>query len=150
MEKTLMLLTRKSIISAISIKVMEPVLNLKPKPSWVLQKWEKKCPRFVLTSMIFGTQLDNFLHKHTETAEAIRSKILQAEKERKELCIRKLAKERAKKASLHNKKLRDCRIHLGDLKKDRRLESTIFITEEIQPVDQSLSQGMSILKQCLV
>ena len=77
-----------------------------------------------------GTQLDNFLHKNSETTEAIRRKILQAEKERKELSgIRKLAKERAKKASLHNKKLRDCRVHLGDLKKDRRLESTIFITE---------------------
>jgi topoisomerase-4 subunit B len=77
-----------------------------------------------------ATQLDNFLHKNTETAEAIRRKIMQAEKERKELSgIRKLAKERAKKASLHNKKLRDCRVHLGDLKKDRRLESSIFITE---------------------
>ena len=77
-----------------------------------------------------STQLDNYLHKNTEAADAIRSKILQAEKERRELSgIRKLARERAKKASLHNKKLRDCRVHLGDLKKDRRLESTIFITE---------------------
>ena len=77
-----------------------------------------------------STQLDNYLHKNTEAANAIRSKILQAEKERRELSgIRKLARERAKKASLHNKKLRDCRVHLGDLKKDRRLESTIFITE---------------------
>ena len=77
-----------------------------------------------------GKQLDNFLHKNTETAEALQRKILQAEKERKELSgIRKLARERAKKASLHNKKLRDCRVHLGDIKKDRRLESTLFITE---------------------
>ena len=77
-----------------------------------------------------GTQLDNFLHKNQEVAANIQRKILQAEKERKELSgIRKLARERAKKASLHNKKLRDCRIHLGDLKKDRRLESTLFITE---------------------
>jgi topoisomerase-4 subunit B len=77
-----------------------------------------------------GTQLDNFLHKNAQTAEAIQRKILQAEKERKELSgIRKLARERAKKASLHNKKLRDCRVHLGDIKKDRRLESTLFITE---------------------
>ena len=77
-----------------------------------------------------GTQLDNYLHKNTSTAEQLQRKILQAEKERKELSgIRKLARERAKKASLHNKKLRDCRVHLGDLKKERRLESTLFITE---------------------
>jgi topoisomerase-4 subunit B len=77
-----------------------------------------------------GTQLDNYLHKNPETAEKIQRKIMQAEKERKELSgIRKLARDRAKKASLHNKKLRDCRVHFGDLKKDRRLDSTIFITE---------------------
>ena len=75
-------------------------------------------------------KLDNYLHKNSEIAESLQKKIIQAEKERKELSgIRKLARESAKKASLHNKKLRDCRIHLGDLKKDRRLESTIFITE---------------------
>ena len=75
-------------------------------------------------------KLDNYLHKNSEVAESLQKKIIQAEKERKELSgIRKLARESAKKASLHNKKLRDCRIHLGDLKKDRRLESTIFITE---------------------
>jgi topoisomerase-4 subunit B len=74
--------------------------------------------------------LDNYLHKNPEVANHIQRKILQAEKERKELSgIRKLAKERAKKASLHNKKLRDCRVHLTDLKNDRRLESTLFITE---------------------
>ena len=76
------------------------------------------------------TQLDNFLHKNPEIAEKIQKKIIQAEKERKELSgIRKLARERAKKASLHNKKLRDCRVHLGDMKNDRRLETTLFITE---------------------
>jgi len=76
------------------------------------------------------TRLDNFLHKNPNIAESIQRKILQAERERKELSgIRKIARERAKKASLHNKKLRDCRVHLGDLKNDRRLESTLFITE---------------------
>ena len=75
-------------------------------------------------------KLDNYLHRNPETAEKIQKKIIQAEKERKELSgIRKLARERAKKASLHNKKLRDCRIHLGDMKKDNRLDSTLFITE---------------------
>ena len=76
------------------------------------------------------TYLDNFLHKNPEAADKIQRKILQAERERKELSgIRKLAKDRAKKASLHNKKLRDCRVHFGDTKHDRNLESTLFITE---------------------
>ena len=74
--------------------------------------------------------MDNFLHKNQKVAQEIQKKIVQAERERKELSgIRKLARERAKKASLHNKKLRDCRVHLNELKKDNRLESTIFITE---------------------
>ena len=74
--------------------------------------------------------LDDFLHKNQDVAEIIQNKIIDAEKERKELSgIRKLAKERAKKANIHNKKLRDCRVHLNDLKKPKRLESTIFITE---------------------
>ena len=74
--------------------------------------------------------LDDYLHKNQDVAEIIQNKIIDAEKERKELSgIRKLAKERAKKANIHNKKLRDCRVHLNDLKKPKRLESTIFITE---------------------
>ena len=74
--------------------------------------------------------LDDFLHKNQDVAELIQNKIIDAEKERKELSgIRKLAKERAKKANIHNKKLRDCRVHLNELKKPKRLESTIFITE---------------------
>ena len=122
---------RKSIISAISIKVMEPVFESQTKTKLGSTEMGGDMPSVrAYINDFLGTQLDNFLHKNTETAEAIRRKILQAEKERKELSgIRKLAKERAKKASLHNKKLRDCRVHLGDLKKDRRLESTIFITE---------------------
>ena len=76
------------------------------------------------------TKFDNFLHKNPEVADALLRKILQAERERKELSgIRKLAKDRAKKASLHNKKLRDCRVHLTDAKNPRSLESTLFITE---------------------
>jgi topoisomerase-4 subunit B len=122
---------RKSIISAISIKVMEPIFESQTKTKLGSTEMGGNMPsvRSYINDFL-GTQMDNYLHKNTETAHAIRSKILQAEKERKELSgIRKLARERAKKASLHNKKLRDCRVHLGDLKKDRRLESTIFITE---------------------
>ena len=122
---------RKSIISAISIKVMEPIFESQTKTKLGSTEMGGNMPSVrAYINDFLGTQLDNFLYKNSETTEAIRRKILQAEKERKELSgIRKLAKERAKKASLHNKKLRDCRVHLGELKKDRRLESTIFITE---------------------
>jgi topoisomerase-4 subunit B len=122
---------RKSIISAISIKVMEPVFESQTKTKLGSTEMGGGLPtvRTYINDFI-GTQLDNFLHKNPEIAEKLQRKILQAEKERKELSgIRKLARERAKKASLHNKKLRDCRVHLGDLKADRRLESTLFITE---------------------
>ena len=122
---------RKSIIAAISIKVMEPVFESQTKTKLGSTEMGGNLPtvRTYINDFV-GTHLDNFLHKNPETAEKIQRKILQAERERKELSgIRKLAKERAKKASLHNKKLRDCRVHLGDMKKDRRLESTLFITE---------------------
>lgn len=122
---------RKSIISAIAIKVMEPVFESQTKTKLGSTDMGGDLPtvRTYINDFI-GTQLDNFLHKNPDTAEKIQRKIMQAERERKELSgIRKLAKERAKKASLHNKKLRDCRAHLGDMKHDRRLESTLFITE---------------------
>ena len=122
---------RKSIISAISIKVMEPVFESQTKTKLGSTDMGGDLPtvRTYINDFI-GRQLDNYLHKNPETAEKIQRKIMMAEKERKELSgIRKLARERAKKASLHNKKLRDCRIHLGDMKSERRLESTLFITE---------------------
>jgi len=122
---------RKSIIAAVSIKVMEPVFESQTKTKLGSTEMGEKMP--TVRSYIhdfLGTQLDNFLHKNPDTAEKIQRKIMQAEKERKELSgIRKLARDRAKKSNLHNKKLRDCRVHLGDLKKDRRLDSTVFITE---------------------
>ena len=78
---------------------------------------------------IVKRNLDNYLHRNPEVAEAIRKKIMQSEKERKEMAgIKKLARESAKKASLHNKKLRDCRVHYNS-NKEQRLESTLFITE---------------------
>jgi len=122
---------RKSIIAAISIKVMEPVFESQTKTKLGSTEMGDDMPSVrAYVNDFLGTQLDNFLHKNQEIAASIQRKILQAEKERKELSgIRKLARERAKKASLHNKKLRDCRVHLGDLKKDRRLDSTLFITE---------------------
>ena len=122
---------RKSIVSAISIKVMEPVFESQTKTKLGSTDMGGNLPT-VRTHIndFLKTQLDNYLHKNPETAEKIQRKIIQAEHERKELSgIRKLAKDRAKKASLHNKKLRDCRVHFGDIKNERNLESTLFITE---------------------
>ena len=122
---------RKSIISAISIKVMEPVFESQTKTKLGSTEMGKglKSVRVFINDFI-KKNLDNYLHKNPEIADSIQSKIVQAERERKELSgIRKLARERAKKANLHNKKLRDCRVHLNELKKSNRLDSTIFITE---------------------
>ena len=122
---------RKSIISAVSIKVMEPIFESQTKTKLGSTEMGAKMPsvRSYIVDFL-NTQLDNFLHKNPSVTELIQKKIVQAEKERKELSgIRKLARERAKKANVHNKKLRDCRVHLPDLKKDRRLDSTLFITE---------------------
>lgn len=122
---------RKSIISAISIKVMEPVFESQTKTKLGSTDMGGGMPtvRTYINDFV-GRNLDNYLHKNPETAEKLQRKILQAERERKDLSgIRKLARERAKKASLHNKKLRDCRVHLGDMKNDRNLETTLFITE---------------------
>ena len=122
---------RKSIISAISIKVMEPVFESQTKTKLGSTEMGKglKSVRVFINEFI-KKNLDNYLHKNPEISDSIQSKIVQAEKERKELSgIRKLARERAKKANLHNKKLRDCRVHLNELKKSNRLDSTIFITE---------------------
>ena len=122
---------RKSIISAISIKVMEPVFESQTKTK--LGSTEMGGGLGTVRAYIndfVGKNLDNFLHKNPQVAESIQKKIVQAEKERKELSgIRKLARDRAKKSSLHNKKLRDCRVHLNDMNKENRLDSTLFITE---------------------
>ena len=122
---------RKSIVSAVSIKVMEPVFESQTKTKLGSTDMGGNLPTVrTYVNDFLKNSLDNYLHKNPKIAESIQRKILQAEKERKELSgIRKLARDRAKKASIHNKKLRDCRIHLGDLKNDRRLESTLFITE---------------------
>ena len=122
---------RKSIIGAISIKVMEPVFESQTKTKLGSTEMGDGLPtvRTYITTFV-QKHLDDYLHKQPEIAEEIQKKILQAERERKELSgIRKLARDRAKKVSLHNKKLRDCRIHLTDSKHEKALESTLFITE---------------------
>ncbi len=122
---------RKSIVSAVSIKVMEPVFESQTKTKLGSTDMGGDLPtvRTYINDFV-KTNLDNFLHKNPVTADAIQKKIVQAERERKELSgIRKLARDRAKKSNLHNKKLRDCRVHLQDIKNERNLESTLFITE---------------------
>ena len=122
---------RKSIISAISIKVMEPIFESQTKTKLGSSNMGKgmKSVRVFINEFV-KKNLDDYLHKNPDVAQLIQNKIIDAEKERKDLSgIRKLAKERAKRANIHNKKLRDCRVHLNELKKSNRLESTIFITE---------------------
>lgn len=122
---------RKSVVSAIAIKVMEPVFESQTKTKLGSTDMGGDLPtvRTYINDFV-KKYFDNYLHKNPDTAEKIQRKIMQAERERKELSgIRKLAKDRAKKASLHNKKLRDCRVHFGDTKNERSLESTLFITE---------------------
>ena len=122
---------RQSIVAAVAVKVMEPVFESQTKTKLGSQDIEpggKSMRAFV--NDFLKTKLDNYLHRNNEVAEILEKKIKQSEKERKELSgIRKIARERAKKASLHNKKLRDCRVHYTDLKNDRREETTLFITE---------------------
>ncbi len=121
---------RSAIIGAISLRVQEPVFESQTKTKLGSNDMGPEGPS--VKSFIgdfIKTHLDNYLHKHPETAEALLKRINQSEKERKDMAgIRKLAKDRAKKANLHNKKLRDCRVHFTDTSEDR-FESTLFITE---------------------
>lgn len=122
---------RKSIVAAVSINVEEPVFESQTKTKLGSNDIGPNGPT-VRTFIIdfLKSKLDNFLHKNPEVAEAIQRKILISERERKELSgIQKLARERAKKVSLHNKKLRDCRQHYNDQKNERKGETQIFITE---------------------
>jgi len=121
---------RTSVIAAISIKVQEPVFESQTKTKLGSIHIEPNGPTIKnYIQDIVKRRLDNFLHMHSETAEAILQKIILSEKERKEITdIKKLTRESAKKVSLHNKKLRDCRIHYNT-NHEQRLESTLFITE---------------------
>ena len=122
---------RQSINAAISIKVIEPVFESQTKTKLGSTDMgpDMSSVRTFVNDFV-KSKLDNYLHKNPEAADALQKKILLAERERKDLAgIKKLSRERAKKANLHNKKLRDCRVHYNDLKKERRLETTLFITE---------------------
>ncbi len=122
---------RQSIIAAVSVKVMEPVFESQTKTK--LGSTEMGPGLASVRGFIndfLKKYLDNYLHKNSVAAEALMKKIVLAEKERKAMAgVKKLARERAKKANLHNRKLRDCRVHYNDIKKEDRLDTTLFITE---------------------
>ena len=122
---------RNGIVAAVSIKVEEPVFESQTKTKLGSRDIRPEGPS---VSKFIGDflkkELDNYLHKNAETADALLKKILESEKERKAIAgVTKLARERAKKSNLHNKKLRDCRVHYNDTKGDNVDQSSIFITE---------------------
>ena len=123
---------RSSIIAAVSIRLQEPMFESQTKTK--LGSKEMAPGSELTVNKFIGDfvkkELDNYLHRHSEVADVIRQKIEESEKERKAMSnIKKLAKERAKKASLHNRKLRDCRVHYTDEKHEKFLDTTLFITE---------------------
>jgi topoisomerase-4 subunit B len=122
---------RGSITAAISLRVQEPVFESQTKTKLGSADMGPDGPSIKVAILEFiKKQVDDYLHKNPTTADALLKKIMQNERERKDMAgVQKLAKERAKRANLHNKKLRDCRYHLTDNKNDKKLETTLFITE---------------------
>ena len=124
---------RASVVGAIAVRVQEPVFESQTKTKLGSQNVAPDGPTMrTFVNDFVKKALDDYLHRHSDVADALLKRILQSERERKEIAgIKKLANERAKKANLHNKKLRDCRIHLDDKKGDEDLKNatTLFITE---------------------
>jgi len=122
---------RSCIIGAVSVRIQEPVFESQTKTRLGSNNIAPNGPALRGWMMDYVTkELDNYLHKNPEMAKALQDRIAQSERERKEISgIRKLANERAKKANLHNKKLRDCKVHLTDEKHPRKRDTVIFITE---------------------
>ncbi|MDW8273116.1 MAG: ATP-binding protein [Chitinophagales bacterium] len=122
---------REAICAAISVRIQEPVFESQTKTKLGTEKLvgeDRTMKQFV--GEFIKKELDNYLHKHPDTADALLKRIQQSERERKEIAgIKKLANERARKANIHNKKLRDCKVHFNDIKAENRLETTLFITE---------------------
>lgn len=140
---------RASIVSAIAIRVQEPVFESQTKTKLGSQNIAPDGPtvRAFINDFI-KKELDNHLHKHPSDADALLKRILQSERERKDIAgIKKLANERAKKASLHNKKLRDCKIHFED-SHERKQETTLFITEG-DSASGSITKSRDVLTQAV-
>jgi topoisomerase IV subunit B len=122
---------RSSIVAAISVRVQEPVFESQTKTKLGSLNVAHDGPTMrTFINDFVKKELDDFLHKHPKVAEDLKKRILQSERERKDIAgIKKLANERAKKANLHNKKLRDCRLHFDEEKSEQKYETTLFITE---------------------
>jgi topoisomerase-4 subunit B len=143
---------RSSIIAAVAIRVQEPVFESQTKTklgsNTITPDSNSTTVRTFVNDFV-KERLDNYLHMHPESRDALKKRIEQSERERKELAgIKKLANERAKKANLHNKKLRDCRVHLTDLKHELRYDSTLFITEG-DSASGSITKSRNILTQAV-
>jgi topoisomerase-4 subunit B len=122
---------RQAIVAAVAVRVQEPVFESQTKTKLGSQNVAPDGPTMrTFINDFVKKALDDFLHRNPKTAEALQKRIMQSERERKDMAgIKKLANERAKKANLHNKKLRDCRVHYDDNKHDRKDDTMIFITE---------------------
>ena len=121
---------RSAIVGAISIRIQEPVFESQTKTKLGTVNVDEKLTMKNFVGDFLLKQLDDFLHKNPTTADALLRKIMQSERERKDMAgVKKLAQQRAKKANLHNKNLRDCRIHLNEGKSEKKQNTTIFITE---------------------
>ncbi len=122
---------RASVVSAISVRIMEPVFESQTKTKLGSQNIAPDGPTMrTFINDFVKRELDNYLHKHQDVADALLKRILQSERERKDIAgIKKLANERAKKANLHNRKLRDCRLHFDEQNDERREDTILFITE---------------------
>lgn len=140
---------RASIIGAIAIKVQEPVFESQTKTKLGSQSVGPDGPTVrTFVNDFLKKSLDDYLHRHPDTAEALLKRILQSERERKDIAgIKKLANERAKKASLHNRKLRDCKVHFDD-KHERNQETTLFITEG-DSASGSITKSRDVLTQAV-
>ncbi|HYK76137.1 MAG TPA: DNA topoisomerase IV subunit B [Daejeonella sp.] len=140
---------RASIVSAISIRVQEPVFESQTKTKLGSQNVGPEGPTVrTFVNDFVKKALDDYLHKHPADADALLKRILQSERERKDIAgIKKLANERAKKASLHNRKLRDCKIHFDDTH-ERRQDTTLFITEG-DSASGSITKSRDVMTQAV-
>src|SRR6195952_217692 len=140
---------RASIVAAIAIKVQEPVFESQTKTKLGSQSIGPEGPSVrAFIGDFVKRELDNYLHKNASVAEALKARILQSERERKDIAgIKKLANERAKKASLHNRKLRDCKLHFED-NHERRQDTTLFITEG-DSASGSITKSRDVMTQAV-
>src|ERR1700744_1579831 len=140
---------RASIVAAIAIKVQEPVFESQTKTKLGSQNVGPEGPSVrTFIGDFVKKELDNYLHKNPATADALKARILQSERERKDIAgIKKLANERAKKASLHNRKLRDCKVHF-DENHERKQETTLFITEG-DSASGSITKSRDVMTQAV-